>query len=378
MRIFFRAIILFLCVGIAFTFISADISDDSEPAAYVLIEADTGTVLDAKNENIRTNPGYLTKLMSILVTAKCIEKGELSVNEILTASESVSGTNGSVVWLQSGDKMSVEELLKAVIIGNANDAVTVLAEHISGNIDGFVMDMNAEAFELGLRDTYFVSPYGYADESNYTTAHDMAVICAELSRFDFLEPYFKIWRDFIKNGQVELVSENTLTRDYGPHIGFKASHFKENGYFLAEGGRNSSGYTFITVVFGAQNEEQSFKKGKELLKMAFSGYRVVSTEFPEEMLVPLKVKKGVESAVEIGIKEQGKAAVAKENKEIRAKVVIPEYISAPVKEGQPIGTAAFFNGDTLVFETDIITKSSVPVLTWDYVLKQMMYKMIEK
>ena len=255
--------------------------------------------------------------------------------------------------------------------------MTVIAEVVSGDVETFVMDMNAEAFDIGLRDSYFVSPYGYFDEREYTTAHDIAIICSWLSKYDFLQPYFKTWRDYIRNGQVELVSENDLARDYEPHIGFKACHSAEERYFLAEGGINSGGNTFISVVLGTNNENTSFKKGKELLKRAFSGYKVVSTEFPEEMLVPLKINNGEISAVEIGIKEQGKAAVSKNNREVRAKVVIPEYITAPVYKGQPVGMAAFFNGDTLVFETEIIIKSSVNALTWKYVLKQTLLKMIE-
>ena len=219
MRICLRSILLLICIIVSMTCISADLNIDNEIEAFVLMEAETGTVLDAKNEHKRINAGYLTKLMSILVVAKRIESGDLSIDDELTASDKVSGTKGSVIWLQSGDKISVDELLKAVIIGNANDAMTVLAEAVSGDVDTFVMDMNAEAFDIGLRDSYFVSPYGYADEREYTTAHDMALICSRLAKYVFLQPYFKTWRDFIKNEQVELVSENDLTRNYEPHIG---------------------------------------------------------------------------------------------------------------------------------------------------------------
>ena len=148
MRVYFRWGWLAICLMFSFTCMSADVSEVSETAAYVLIEAETGTVLDAKNEKMTMNAGYLAKLISILVIAECINKGDLSLTDELTASESVRDTKGSVVWLQNGDKMSVDELLKAVIIGNANDALTVLAERISGNIEDFVMDMNSEAFEL--------------------------------------------------------------------------------------------------------------------------------------------------------------------------------------------------------------------------------------
>ena len=149
MQICLRSILLLICIIVSMTCISADLNIDNEIEAFVLMEAETGTVLDAKNEHKRINAGYLTKLMSILVVAKRIESGDLSIDDELTASDKVSGTKGSVIWLQSGDKISVDELLKAVIIGNANDAMTVLAEAVSGDVDTFVMDMNAEAFDIG-------------------------------------------------------------------------------------------------------------------------------------------------------------------------------------------------------------------------------------
>ena len=146
-----------------------------------------------------------------------------SLSEELAASESVRGTKGAVIWLESGDKLSVDELLKSVIVGNANDAMTVLAERASGSIEQFVMDMNAKAFDLGLKNTRFNSPWGYYDEYEYTSACDIAVICAELLKYDDVMPYFSIWRDFVKDGQVELVNENTMMNSFIKHFGFKNS-----------------------------------------------------------------------------------------------------------------------------------------------------------
>ena len=378
MRGVIKCLLLVFCVTGFFTFISADKNDKINAKAYVLMEAETRTVLESENADIRLNAGYMNKLMSLIIIANHIENGAISLNDELIASDSVRGIKGSVVWLESGDKMTVDELLKSVIVGNANDALTVLAEAVSGNINTFVMDMNAEAFEMGLRDTYYTNPYGYYDEREYTTAHDIGVVCAKLAEFDFLTQYFKTWRDFVKDEKVELVNENTLSRTYEPHIGFKVCHSEEYGYCLAEGGRNSENNTFIAVIIGANSEDDLFRYGKKLVKKGFSGYKVVLSEFPDEMLMPLKVKNGTFSAVEMCIKEQGKMTVPKDKRNIRTKVVVPEYITAPVREGQSVGCAAFYNDDTLVFETDIITKSSVKSLTWYYILKRSLFNMIEK
>lgn len=346
--------------------------------AYILMEAGTRAVLDGYNSDMRLNAGYLGKLMSLLMIAGDIEAGKYKLGDELTASQSVVDTKGSVVWLEPGDKMTVDDLLKSVIIGNANDALTVLAENSSGTVEGFVMDMNAAAFDLGLRDTYFRSPYGYYDEGEYTTAHDMAVICAELSEYEALLPAFSTWRDFVKNGQVELVSENTLTRTYDRHIGFKACHSDEAGYCAAEGGRSENGTAYIAVVLGAADEETSLGMAKTLVKRGFTDFKVTSTMFPDETLMPVKVKSGVDIAVELMIREQSDITVPRGSGELRTVVVMPEFITAPVRKGQPVGTAAFYNGDTLVFETDIIAKTDVAELDILYVLKTMLLKLIEK
>ena len=365
---------LFLCFCLC---IGADTTEDYRSEAYVLMETETKTVLEEKNADKRLNAGYLSKLMGILLVAERIISGELSTDDVLTASDSVKNTKGAVIWLEQGDKMSVEELLKSVIIGNANDAMTVLAEKVSGDVKNFVMDMNARAFDLGLRNTRFVSPYGYYSPEEYTTAHDVAVISSELAGYDFLTDYFSTWRDFVKDGKVELVNENAMSRNYSMHIGFKACHSAESGYCIVEGGRNDSGSTFVAVSLGGDSEESSYSTAKSLLKKGFRNYKVMLTMFPDEMLLPLNVMNGTENAVEIRIKSQGIVAVPKNGGELRTRVVIPGYITAPVNIGQPIGSAAFYSGDTLVYEAPIVAAKAVPALSFKFVLKSMLLKLLE-
>ncbi len=373
-----KGIAMILTLFLVCSVISADVPDEKQPRAYILMEAETHTTLESHNDNIHLNAGYLSKLMGLLLIAEDIDNEDYKLTDTVTASDSVQGTKGSVIWLESGDSITVEELLKSVIIGNANDAMTVLAEHSAGSVEKFVMNMNAKAFDLGLRDTLFTSPYGYFDEKEYTTAHDMAIICCELSKHECLLPYFSTWRDFVKSGQTELVNENTLARTYDLHIGFKACHSDQSGYCIAEGGRNDNGTAFISVILGAESDDISFKMARSLIKKGFSGYKVVLTMFPEEMMKPLNIRNGTSQSVEIGLASQGKASIPKAAGELRTRVVMPDYISAPVKSEQRIGTAAFYNDDTLVFETDIITKSAVDKLDWYYVFRKMLCKLIKK
>ncbi|MCM1507227.1 MAG: serine hydrolase [Ruminococcus flavefaciens] len=361
-------------------FISADKAEDAQEkySAHILIEARTGAVLDEYNADLRMNAGYMTKLMSLILIAEDIEKGKYTTGTVMTASQAVAGTDGAVVWIEPDENITVDELLKAVIVGNANDAMTVLAEYSEQSVEDFVMRMNSEAFDLGLRNTAFYSPYGYYDEREYTTAHDLAIICAKLSEYDALEPYFCLWRDFVRDGKAELVSENTLSRTYDRHIGFKASHSEKSGYCIAEGGRNDEGNVYISVVLGAENDDISMSKAKELINRGFSGFHVMATMFPDEMLMPVKVKNGVELAVEICLKNQSNLVVPKSVSELNTVVVLPEYLTAPLKKGQVIGSAGFYSGDTLVCETDIIVKNNVKALSFGYSFKKILSNIIKK
>lgn len=351
--------------------------DTSAASAYVLMEASTGTVLEEENSSKQLNIGYLSKLMTILLIAEDIETGKYLLSTELTASDSVTDTKGSVIWLETGDKMTVDELLKAVIVGNANDAVTVLAEKSERSIENFTMRMNSEAFDLDLRDTAFLSPYGYYDEREYSTAHDVAVICSELAEYDFLKPYFKIWRDFIKEGQTELVNENTLARTYENHRGFKASHSEESGFCIAEAGENESGICYIAVVLDAPDSDTSFSEARQLIKKGFNNYKVTATMFPDEMLMPVKVRSGRETAVEISLRRQSRLVIPKNVSELSTAVVIPEYLNAPVKQGQVIGTAAFYSEKNQVCEIDIIAENDVEKLDFLYVFKEMLLNLLK-
>ncbi len=350
--------------------------ETNEPA-YILIEAGTGAVLEEHNSDVQMNCGYMTKLMALLLVAEDIETGKFSLETELSAPQAVSGTKGAIIWLEPGDRLTVEELLKGAVIGNANDAITVFAYHCDGSVEAFTARMNSKAFDLGLRSSAFYSPHGYYDEREYSTAHDIALICAELAEYDFMTPYFSIWRDFIKEGATELVNENTLARTFDKHIGFKATHSDESGYCIAEGGRSEDGTTYIAVVLGAPDEETSFSEAKRLVKKGFSDYKITVPGFLDEMLLPVHVKNGIDSAVEIGLRRQSTIVIPKGAGELSNVICVPEYVTAPLKKGQKIGTAAFYNGDTLVYETDIVVLNDVDRLSYGYIFKKMLLNLIE-
>ena len=196
----------------------------------VLIEASGGTVIDGQNEDTPVPVGTMAKLMTVLLAAEKVESGELYIDSKLKTSAYANSMQGAQVWLMPGEEITVDELFKAVIIGNANDAAAVLAEEISGSAEKFTALMNVRAAELGMENTVFTNFNGYYDDSEQiSTAKDIALLCAKLSEYDFLREYFTCWRDFVRNGETELVNANTLVRSYKGIVGFKAGHTENSG-----------------------------------------------------------------------------------------------------------------------------------------------------
>lgn len=337
--------------------VSADEVKETIPCK-LLMEAETGTVISEENGYKTVPQGTLSKLMTVLLTAEEIADGKISLDTMLTASANANTQNGAVVWLMSGEKISVDELLKSVIIGNANDASVVLAEKIGGDEKEFVGMMNARAFELGMRNTVFKNPCGYDCEGQYSTAYDMALLTREILKHEFLKEYMTTWIDSVRNDQTELVNENILVRTYNGIIGAKAGHSEMSGYTLSLAVERE-GQTYIAIVLGCDDENERFSIGKNLIGLGFSSYKVTSPAFSNEFLKPVEVKHGADSAVEIMAKDLKLLVVPKNGEELTSAIFLPEYVEAPIKKGQKLGIIGFYNGDTLLYESELIACNNV-------------------
>lgn len=330
---------------------------------FLLMEGETGTVLQQNGGYDKVPQGTLNKLMTVLLTAEEIEIGNLTINEVLTVSSNANSQKGAVVWLMPGEEITVEELLKSVIIGNANDASVVLAESIGGNEEEFTGMMNARAFELGMRNTIFKNPAGYDCEGQYSTPYDMALLCRELLKHEFLYEIMNTWIDKVRGGQTEVVNENRLVRTYEGIIGIKASHTEASGYCLALAAQRN-GKLYIAIVMGSSDEDSRFAIGKELMSNGFSMYKVTTPSFSGEFIKPVSVRGGLDRAVGITAEHLEGLVVPENGGEISSVIFMPEYIDAPVKKGQKIGIVGFYNGDTLLYETSLIAESDVKKITF--------------
>ena len=357
--VYFLAAALFLWGAVCFMpELKAEDKKAKHTLCTALFENSSGTLISGNNENVHVPQGYLPKLMTVLLTAEAIEEGKLSPDDVITAGSEVENAAGAVVWLTAGDKITVDELLKSVIIGNAGDAALILAVNIAGDEKSFVDKMNARAFELGMRDTVYRCCGGKDDPGEYTTASDMGKLASELLKHRQLRKYFTTWIDRVRDGQTEIVNENRLVRDYEGVTGLKACHSELSGCSLILSAERD-GNSFTAVVIGCKDEDERFKTAKQMMSAAFSAYKVTTPDFSNEFIRPVTVHGGVEKAVMVGAGNISELVVPKSGGELSAAVMIPEYVDAPVKKGQKVGCIGFYNGKTLLYETDLIALSEV-------------------
>ena len=325
----------------------------------VLIEASGGVVIDGQNEETPVPVGTMAKLMTVLLAAEKVESGELSLDDKLKTSTFANSMQGAQIWLMPGEEITVDELFKGVIIGNANDAAAVLAEKVSGSAEKFTELMNIRAAELGMKNTAFTNFNGYYDDSEQiSTAKDIALLCAKLAEYDFLKKYFTCWRDFVRDGQAELVNVNTLVRSYDGIAGFKAGYTESSGYCAAAGAERD-GIMYISVVLGCGDEDISLSEAKRLMNMGFSGYKVFVPEIPDDVPAGIPVKGGMVQSIPV---EYGavKSVVLPNGaaNSVSTRIIIADFVYAPVEKGDKVGEIQFLRDNRMMFAVDICAAES--------------------
>jgi len=326
----------------------------------VLIEASGGVVISEQNAEEPVPVGTMAKLMTVFLAAEEIEAGRLLLSDKLKTSSYANSMQGAQIWLMPGEEISVDELLKAVIIGNANDAAVVLAEEISESEESFAALMTKRARELGMENTVFTNCNGhYDDDKQISSAHDMARLCAELYKYDFLRGYFTCWRDFVRGGETELVNSNEAVKNYDGIVGFKAGFTESSGYCAALGAERD-GTAYISIILGCDDKDISISDTKALLSVGFSQYTVFSPERPKDVPVEIAVRGGMSKTVPVDcgsirsvVLPNGAAS------SVTSRIVMPDYLYAPVRKGQKAGEIQFLRNDKMLFSVDIFASDHV-------------------
>lgn len=342
----------------------------------ILMETSSKQVLEESNSNVRLQVGTLNKVMIALLIAEKISIGDITLDTQLIASANAQGKEGATVWLLQGEKMSIKDLLKATLIGNANDSTIVLAEYLGGSETECVSLMNDRAKSLGMDNTYFTNVCGYNDTSQYSTAYDMGILGCEILKYNFLYEIMSTYMDYLRDGSTELVNENYLTRTYDGLTGIKASHLGEDNYcIIASAERDNTSY--LTVVLNCKSKDYLFKTAKKLLNKGFNSYVTAEPSFSSELMKPLKVKGGTDFAILVEPKDLKSITVSKGSNDIENVVFIPEYVVAPIKKNQRLGEVCFYIDDTMIYKTDLIASNDVQKMDFFKAFKKMFYSIIK-
>ncbi len=325
----------------------------------VLYEASTKTVIFGKKANERVPVSYLTKLMTILLTAEKLKTDkEFTLDRKFITSAEANSRKGSQIWLDVGEKISIRELLKSVTIGNANDASVVLAEGISGSETAFVRAMNNRAKSLGMKNTKFVDCTGISS-SNISTAKDIAILSAELVKYESLKGFFTTWMDSVRGGKAELVNLNTLVKNYKGISGLKAcSSDKAGNCISASASRNK--LSLIAVAIKTKDSDSRASDARELLDFGFEGFDLYAPDVPKDAVEPINVTHGFELKTDTYV--DGTASVViKRGTAGKISVTFDRMskLEAPVAKNTKIGELVFRMGSKELLKRNIYTKSDV-------------------
>ena len=343
----------------------------------ILIEASTGQVLFEKDAQNPLPIGTLNKIMTVLLVSEAVDNKKLALTDMITTSSYANSMKQAVIWLNVGEKMCVEDLLKGVIIGNANDASVALAEAVAGSEESFVVKMNQRAKELGMSNTNFKNCTGYDVENQRSSAYDVALMSRELIKHSWLNKYMTCWMDQLRNGATSIVNTNTLVKNYDGIIGIKAGYSDAALNCLCAAATREN-VTYIAVVLGCTDKDSRFAEAKKLLNLGFSNYQVKSPNVPSDLLKPVRVKGGTSRLVNIQAENLANVVVPNGTyKDITNKVTIPEEIQAPVKANQVIGEISFYRGEKLIYKTNLIAVNEVEKMTFFKAFGVLMQNMLK-
>ena len=333
----------------------------------ILMDAATGTVLYEKNADERREPASVTKVMTLLLVMEALDAGQIGWEDQVTASAHAAGKGGSQIYLEEGERLSMDEMLKSVVVSSANDCATALAEHVAGSETAFVARMNERAAELGMTNTHFVNCTGLDDEpearEHLTTARDVAIMSRELLKHEAIRRYTTIWMDSVRGGAFGLSNTNKLVRFYEGTTGLKTGYTSRAGHCLAASAQRN-GLELIAVILGGDSSTHRFEDAKALLNWGFANYALVD---PAEGVAPepIPVTLGTAETVTPVPAETGPLLLEKAQAAgVRREVALDEGVEAPVEAGQRLGVLRLTAGTGLLAEIPLVAPEAIPRLTF--------------
>ncbi|MGQ7888439.1 D-alanyl-D-alanine carboxypeptidase family protein [Paenibacillus anseongense] len=345
---------------------TVDLTPNAQSA--VLMDADTGTVIAEKNKDTKLPPASITKIMTMLLIMEAIDKGNIKMDEKVRVSEYAASMGGSQIFLEPGEEMTVQEMLKGIAMASGNDASVAMAEKIAGSEENFVQMMNERAQQLGMKNTHFSNCNGLPVANHYTTANDIAVMSRELLKHEGITKFTGAYQDYLRKESPNpfwLVNTNKLVRFYSGADGLKTGYTSEAKFCLSATAKRDN-LRVVAVVLGEPNTKTRNAEVTKLFDYAFAQYTNYPLFKSGDSLGNFTVNKGQVSTVPLVAKQNYsilmKKGTATDN--IRHELQLEPNLRAPIAMGQPIGKIVVYSGDNVLTEYPLESPVAVDKASW--------------
>ena len=335
-----------------------DLKLHSESA--ILLDEDTGTIMYAKNEHEKLRPASVTKVMTILLTMEALDRGDIKLTDEVPCSAKARAMGGSQIWLNETERLTVDEMLKAICVVSANDCTVAMAEFLGGTEEGFVQKMNERAKELGMNDTTFKNSHGIDEEGHLTSAYDIAIMSRELSKnHPSIHNYTTIWMDTLRDGKSELVNTNKLVRFYAGCTGLKTGSTSQALFNLsATATRND--LKLIAVVMRGPTSQERFDDAKALLDYGFANFSNKVIIHKGDVAETVPISKARKDEVQIVAENDLSALLSKgTEKDVKTVIILNENIKAPLEYYQKVGVEKCYLGEELIGEINLVANEEI-------------------
>jgi D-alanyl-D-alanine carboxypeptidase (penicillin-binding protein 5/6) len=333
--------------------------------SVLLMEGATGAILFEKDIHKQRAPASMVKMMLMLIVMEKLRAGELQLSDTITATAHASKMGGSQIYLREGEMFTLEEMMKAIAIASANDACVAIAEHISGTVEGFLVLMNERAKALGMDDTSFETVHGLpatnGDAGDLASAHDMAILARQLTKYPEILSWSATKEDSLREGKFILTNTNKLVYQFPGVDGLKTGFHAQAGFNVTATAQRD-GLRMIAVVMGAPNSSVRFDEARRLLAMGFNSYRKVVLVRKDTPVGPeIKVSGSTIRKVR-AVAQEDVAVVVKKgiDKQLVTDVQVPKDLSAPAHRGQVIGEVRIKHQDQILAQTAVVVPEEIP------------------
>lgn len=332
----------------------------------LLMDSATGTVLYENNSHERLPMASVTKIMTMLIAMEHIDAGKMHYDDMITGSAYAKSMGGSTIFLDEGEQLSVNDIMKGIAVSSGNDAAVAMAEHIAGSASAFVEMMNKRAAELGMKDTHFVNCNGLDADGHYSCAYDIALMSRELLKHPDIHKFTTIWMDSLRGGAFTLSNTNKLIRFYNGATGLKTGSTSKALFCISATAKRDNMH-LIAVVMAAPTSKQRQADASALLNYGFASYGVKSVVQKGERVQDIKVDKGVKGECALICKDDVSRLTKKgASADIKKVISTGKSAAAPIKKGGKAGELICYDGKKEIGRTDLLYNESIKKMTVAY------------